>query len=149
MATIIIPDKICPHCGGNKWSVENRKNPTKAEPNRRTIRYRCIAKAVERRRKWNTVHQDRLKEYTRQRDIKRIAEGYWKTPKMQAYFRSREQHYRDTITDKYVRYLWRRDQNNREYVLTPDEINIYREHLLIHRQIKQSKNGKKDHQNRN
>ena len=141
MAVINIPDKICSHCGGTKWSVENRKNPTKAEPDRRTIRYRCVTRALERRKKWNAVHPERVKEYLCQRDVKRRAEGYWTTPKMQAYFRSREQYYRDVITDKYIRYLWRKNPEHKNHILTEEELHIYRTHLITQRQLKQLKHG--------
>ena len=148
MPTITIPDKICEHCGGNRWSVENRKKPTKAEPDKRVIRYRCAVKAVERRKIWSLTHPGYDEAYFKTRDVKRRADGYWRTPKMQAYFREREQHYRDTLTDKYIRYLWRKNPDHKHHTLTEEELHIYRTYLITSRQLKQLENGKKESNNR-
>lgn len=148
MPTLIIPDKICSHCGKNVWSVHNEKRPTKAEPDRIYTRYRCATLTQARKKKWNDKNQDYIKEYTRKRDEQRRIDGYWTTPKMQAYFRRKEKEYCEKLTDKYIRSLWRKKEEHRDIELTPENMEIYRQYLLIHRQIKQLKNGSKKSNNR-
>lgn len=143
MPVIDIPDKICSHCGGTKWAVHNEKRPLSNDPNRVYVRYRCAVLTANRRKKWNNNNQEHIKEYTRKRDIERRASGYWTTPKMQAYFRAKAKEYNQELTDYYITSLWRKKKEHRNYKLTPEEITIYRQYLLIHRQIKQLKNGKK------
>ncbi len=148
MAAINIPDKVCPHCNGTKWVVHNEKRPTVAEPDRIYIRYRCAVLSQARKKRWNEKNQDYIKTYTKERDIKRRAEGYWTTPKMQAYFRAKAKEYRDNYTDYYITTLWRKKKEHRDYILTPQEVAIYKEYLLIHRQIKTSTHGKESKTNR-
>lgn len=142
MAAVIIPDKICPHCGENRWVLHREKRPTVSNPDAIYERYRCAKQTKERRDRWNNNNQEYVKEYTKKRDIKRRAEGYWTTPKMQAYFRGKEQEYRDKLTDKYIRVLWRKNHDHRDHELTPEEMEIYRKYLITQRQLKQLNNGK-------
>jgi hypothetical protein len=48
MPTLIIPEKICSHCGGNKWYFAP-KNKT----------YECFIKVSERKMKWQNDNHDR------------------------------------------------------------------------------------------
>lgn len=58
MATLIIPERICPHCGGNKWSIDYDLRPIKKDPQRRVMRYRCANRMEERRKRWDNNHPD-------------------------------------------------------------------------------------------
>jgi hypothetical protein len=55
MPTVIIPDKICPHCGGNKWFF---RITTKKD--KKYNSYECYIKSYERKKKWQ---QDNIVKY--------------------------------------------------------------------------------------
>lgn len=63
MPTITIPNKICPHCNGTKWSVRERIGKRGI-----TYHYTCSVKAVEKAKKWKDANLDRYRE-----NIKKIA----------------------------------------------------------------------------
>jgi predicted metalloprotease len=53
MPTVIIPDKICSHCGGNKWSMKKAKN---GNLHIRT----CFNKLSENRKAWRASEKGKL-----------------------------------------------------------------------------------------
>ena len=55
MPTIIIPDKICPHCGGDKWFQSSFKSRSKyKDKDKIFIRYMCYIKVTEGNNRWKT-----------------------------------------------------------------------------------------------
>ena len=151
MATIDIPDKICSHCGGTKWKSENRKKPTKANPEKRIIRYRCAEKSAEREKRWRNNNLDKVQEYwrtfSRERNKEKTESGYWMTPKMREYYRIKAKRESDTLSSHFVRNLIVQVNNRAKSNIKlnssdiPKElVEIKRKQLLLTRQIKN--NGK-------
>ena len=70
MAIFEIPEKVCPHCGGTRWSVEPRKTGF--------VRYRCPVLAQERRKRWKANNPDRVKVHQQTNHEKRMAAQYFK-----------------------------------------------------------------------
>lgn len=54
MPTVIIPDKICSHCGGTKWFIVYEKYKTKTY-----TFYRCSEKVNEINRVWSAKNKDK------------------------------------------------------------------------------------------
>lgn len=64
MPTIIIPDKICPHCGGNKWFQSFHKSRSKyKDEDKIFIRYMCATKVAEGINKWKTNNPEKIKAF--------------------------------------------------------------------------------------
>jgi len=67
MPTIEIPDRICSHCGGITWFVSSEKTPTKDNPEKRSIKYKCKIKYSEKssrtnKRKYAALSEDEKKQ---------------------------------------------------------------------------------------
>jgi hypothetical protein len=141
MPTIDIPDKICPHCGGIRWVLENRKKPTKSDPNKRIIRYRCVIRGKERYIRWVENNPDRYKSYS---SVKK-PDGYYRTAKMKEHYRLKAKRESDTLADNFI---------YREILKSPymkglkrsdipqKLIDVTRKQLLLTRQLKQLQNEK-------
>jgi hypothetical protein len=56
MSTLIIPDKICSHCGGNNWRVWNIKHKDFISTN-----YRCVLKDKEAQKKWRENNYEKYR----------------------------------------------------------------------------------------
>lgn len=98
MATIIIPDKICSHCGGIKWRIEYRKKPTKSNPDNRTIRYRCSVQSDERSYKWVLNNPNKSKRYQKPKP-----DGYYRTPEMKERYRLKAKRESDQLADNFIK----------------------------------------------
>ena len=70
MAIVDIPARVCPHCGGTRWSME----PTKTG----FVRYRCPVLALERRKRWKEKNPERVLQHEKKHAAKRVAAGYFK-----------------------------------------------------------------------
>lgn len=70
MAIVDIPARVCPHCGGTRWSVEPKKTGF--------VRYRCPVLAQERRKRWKEKNPDRVLQHEKKYAAKRVAAGYFK-----------------------------------------------------------------------
>lgn len=57
MAKVIIPERICPHCGGNEWyvTINNKDNSV----------YRCAKRMKEYSKNRQTYHKEKIKETKR------------------------------------------------------------------------------------
>ena len=136
MPTIDIPDKICPHCGGTKWRTEYRKKPTKADPDKKLIRYRCAVKGKERHDRWAENHPDRWKSYSNRKK----PEGYYKTPKELERARLKAKRESDNLEDNYI-YRMILTRHHRDELKRSDIpqklIDLKRAQLLLTRQLKQ------------
>ena len=70
MAIVDIPARVCPHCGGTRWSVEPKKTGF--------VRYRCPVLALERRKRWKEKNPERVLQHQKKHAAKRVAAGYFK-----------------------------------------------------------------------
>lgn len=146
MPTVIIPDKICPHCGGNKWRIEYRKKPTKANPDNRAIRYRCSVQSDERSKKWSINHPEKKKEYSKNR-IQNFPEGYWRTPEMKERYRLKAKRESDQLSDNFIRnkILGKSGSLSRttlSFKDIPQElVELKRKSMQLNRQLKTQKHG--------
>jgi hypothetical protein len=70
MAIVDIPARVCPHCGGTRWSVEPKKTGF--------VRYRCPVLAQERRKRWKAKNPERVLQHLKTNAEKRVAAGYFK-----------------------------------------------------------------------
>lgn len=62
MPTVIIPDKVCPHCGGTKWRQSSFKSRSKyKDKDKIFIRYMCYVKVTEGINRWKTNNPERVK----------------------------------------------------------------------------------------
>ena len=145
MATIDIPDKICPHCGGTKWKTEYRKKPTKANPDKKVIRYRCAKKGDERNVRWKLNNPDRAREHSARHCKNRRAKGYYKTPKEQERARLKAKRESDTLADNFIyrTILSSSDMKDIKRPEIPQKlIDIKRKQLSLTRKLKQLENEK-------
>lgn len=87
MAKEIIPDKICPHCGGNEWRGYNRyghkyylcysEYRTREDEWRRINKEKCSDAT----KKWKNNHIEKIREYSttaREKDIKLLPDRFIK-----------------------------------------------------------------------
>jgi tRNA nucleotidyltransferase/poly(A) polymerase len=143
MATLIISDKICSHCGGNKWIIEYRKRPTKANPDNKTLRYRCSVKSDERSKRWKFNNPDKVKKYVQLPK----PDGYWKTPKMKEHYRLKSKRESEQLTDNFVKnkILGKSGSLAREMLsfkdITQELVEIKRKSILLNRQLKNHGNS--------
>ena len=70
MAIVDIPARVCPHCGGTRWSVEPKSTGF--------VRYRCPVLAQERRKRWKAKNPERVLQHLKTNAEKRVAAGYFK-----------------------------------------------------------------------
>lgn len=143
MPTIDIPDKICPHCGGTKWRTEYRKRPTKANPDKKVIRYRCVIRGKERSDRWTENNPDKWKSYTRRQKL----DGYWRTPKMKEYFRLKAKRESEAASDNFIKaMIMKRVEGISRSDIPQKLIDATRNHLLLTRQLNQLQNEKEKQQ---
>ncbi len=140
MPTVIIPDKICPHCNGTKWRTIVVKKATKDNPNSQYIRYRCVLKENERIVQWKLDNPVKLKIQRKRYNEGAKSRGYWSTPEIKQRFRIRDQQRRNKLSDSYLKKLWGKNPNNVQK-LTEQDLHIYRTQLLTQRQLKQLEHG--------
>lgn len=140
MPTIIIPDKICSHCGGTKWRTIIVKKATKDNPNSQYTRYRCVLKENERVVQWKLNNPSKLKMQRKKYNERAKAKGYWSTSEMKQRFRIRDQKRRDELSNIYLKKLWGKNANNIQK-LTEQDLHIYKTQLLTQRQLKQLEHG--------
>lgn len=132
MPTIDIPDRICPHCGGIRWRVEQEKRKYWVR-----TRYRCAKKIGEKHKRWSQANPEKVREYQigRKKD--------WKTPKYRKYARERSAKHSAELTDKYIKYTLRKNPIYRNATITPQMIERQRQCLKVQRQLKNLENGKR------
>ena len=144
MPTIDIPDKICSCCGGTRWKTEYRKRPTKDDPNKRIIRYRCSVKGNKRSNEWMKKNPDKVKMWYLSRDKVRTANGYWRTPKMKERHRLKAKKQSDAASDNFIKTkIMKRVEGISRSDIPQKLIDITRKHLLLVRQLNQLENEKR------
>lgn len=142
MATVIIPNKICPHCGGNRYIIEKEKRPSKSNPDYIRTRYRCVVKSNERLSKWAANNPDRVKTYQKPKP-----DGYYRTPKMKERYRLKSKRESEQLTDNFVKniLLGKSGSLAREMLSFKDIpqklVEIKRKSILLNRQLKNHGNN--------
>lgn len=148
MPTVIIPDKICSHCGDNIWYLSNSDG-----------RYRCINRQKDYKKIWTKNNKDKCKQHTKNykdkvgsshiyqlnkaRHIKWIKEH---PEKYREHQRKVYQKHIDTLSDEYLKDLI--SLNGRSEIkpqdITPELIQLKRKQLLLTRQIKNHESKKEN-----
>lgn len=117
MATIDIPDKICPHCGGIRW-VEmkyKRKRTTKVG-----VYYHCAKKLNENTKKYHkTLAGKASLKKAENTQVRKLKDYY-------------------IINNIYVQ-LYRNGVKLDRKSITQEQIQMYRESLLMQRKLKELK----------
>jgi hypothetical protein len=152
MPTIIIPDKICPHCGGNKWFKTEEKISNKHNEIKVYVRYRClirkyeIEKAIRDKIRHTEAFKNKAKvrnsnwyNKNREKAIKNVAEYHLKYPEKrkviaQRHFRKRV----EELLDYYVIGIIKRNNNLNKNNITQELIEINRKSIKLQRQLKQN-----------
>jgi hypothetical protein len=131
MPTVIIPDKICSHCGGTKWIIEkeNRKYGLRT-------RYRCAIRASERYKRWTVNHPDKVLYYSKESSKVRTECGHWKTEEYKKQQLLRYYENRDQVTDRFVKHILAHDGLLSQSDIPQNLVELKRKQLLLTRQIK-------------
>ena len=131
MPIIEIPDKICSHCGGNKWKVEVEKLKYWTR-----TRYRCPVKAGERYKRWAVKNIDKYKSYSIKTNKIRVESGYYKTENYKKQQIIRYYRERDALTDHFVRVRLANDGLLSQSEMPQELIELKRKQLLLTRTIR-------------
>lgn len=122
MAIEIIPDKICPHCGGNKWTIvirKDRPNPT----------YLCTERINNNSRKYNKLSVDSRKLKYQER----VAANYYNTSE----YREQQKKLRKThiinLSDLYIKSCIASSTNIKFKDVTIEQVIKKREEIIRHR----------------
>jgi hypothetical protein len=135
MPTVIIPDRICSHCGGTKWNIEKEKYKYGIK-----IRYRCSVRANERNKRWQLNHPDKVLYFSKKRaEIQRKSE-YWKSEKYKKQQIFRYYKDRDQVTDRFVKHRLAHDGLLSQSDIPQELIELKRKQILLTRTIRN--NGK-------
>jgi hypothetical protein len=141
MSTVVIPERICPHCGGNKWIIEkeNRNYETRN-------RYRCYFQSQERVKRWRINNPDKCKSYNLKHakinNKIKTESGYWKTDEYKKKQLLRYYHDRDQITDRFVKYKLAHDGQLSQSDIPQELVELKRKQLLLTRQIRNHEENK-------
>jgi len=142
MPTIIIPDKICSHCGGNKWCFNEKGN-----------RYQCHIKVLENhKRHYNNNKEKEIQrnlEYKKKNKEKHTAyskqyfESYRKTERYKNSLRIRGNKRSEELTDSYIKDRLFQESNRILKFNDFDQslIELKRKQLVLKRQLKTQKHG--------
>lgn len=158
MPTIDIPDKICPHCGGIRWSVRYHKK------SKNNTRYTCVVKISEvdkkyqikrleiirnsqeliekRRQRYNNYYQNN-KEKVKSSQKKYIQSEKGKK-KRRAVDKKQDVKKRKNLANVYVRKALKHHFKIPVECITDDIMNKYRIYLTSKRQLKQLENEKRE-----
>jgi len=140
MSIIDIPDKICPHCGGTRWSI--RKEKIKDEIK---YRYRCPSQENESKKrrieKIPNFYKDLYKRRGKELRNKYVSRGYFQSEKYKNRESKRVKKQRDNLTDTYIKSLILNDINR--LVINASEIplnlvELKRKQIQLYRQLKQN-----------
>jgi hypothetical protein len=129
MPKVIIPDKICPHCGGNIWYISKTTNICYLKVQKKYLKYRNIPENKEKQKKLVKIYQtskegkESLKR-AKNKQSKRLTDYYIKNLMYIHFYR----HHGTTIDRK---------------TITPEMIDKYRQGLKAKRQLRQLKNENK------
>lgn len=143
MAIIDIPDKICPHCGGIRWSIRKEIIKDKIK-----YRYRCPNQEAESKRirieKTPNFYKDLYKRRGKEVRNKYVLLRYFQSEKYKNRENKRVKKQRDDLTDTYIKSLILRDINRS--IINASEvplnfIELKRKQIQLYRQLKQNANN--------
>jgi len=161
MPTIDIPDKICPHCGGTRWTVTVLKSNG-------YVSHVCFYRLAENRKKWRATEKGKelTLMYAKTDSRKRILEKYnakQSSKDLKAKL-ARNKYHRDKLNDPEKLKACKNKTYNKSVIKLADWIirkylvqyetclkvsdipqwltELKRKELLLTRQIKNKKNGK-------
>jgi len=112
MAIVDLPNRVCPHCGGTRWSMEPKKTGF--------VRYRCPVLAQERRKRWKAKNPERVLQHEKTHAEKRVAVGYFKKRRQLIKEQSiinQQLNSKNMATNSYF-YNWRDIQRMKELIRT-------------------------------
>lgn len=122
MPKVIIPDKICPHCGGNEWFVSYVKKSN----GELRVKYSCMTNVRKANKTFNEKNSETIK-------LKRLKGGQYHNLTLK-----REKQNRDNLSDGYVRVRVARSLNKSCKCVTSEEIKNKREELIKMREYKKN-----------
>lgn len=120
MPKVVIPDKICPHCGGNEWFISY---PKRKDGTVRT-KYSCLVRMYEAKERYNKKHSDELK------ILRRKGGKYYKKT------RERDNKYIKNLSDSYVKARAAASLGKKYKDVTLEEIQNKREEIIKIREYK-------------
>jgi hypothetical protein len=128
MPIIIIPEKICKHCGGNEWRAFHYKYKGEMK-----TYHSCAIRLREKQKEYWKSHPEYLKKY------------HHTTKGKEALERARKKE-RDTLSNNYLRNQLYVILHHHGYKLdrksvTQDQIDKYRQSLTAKRTLQKIKNG--------
>ena len=140
MPTIIIPDKICPHCGGDKWFQSSFKSRSKyKDKDKIFIRYMCYIKVTEGNNRWKTNNPERVKAIKKAHRVKnpertKQLESSYKRRYYQKYNRKHV----DSLSEKYVKKLLTNYTSLKPSDINQELVELKRKSIKLQRQLKQN-----------
>ena len=151
MPSVIIPDKICPHCGGNKWFKTEEKIKNKHNEIKVYTRYRCIVYKYEIDNAFRNKikHTDAFKKkvklrntnwYNKNREkaIKDVTNYQLKNPEKRKVIAQRHCKKRtENLLDYYIIGIIKRNNNLNKSDISQELIEINRKSIQLQRQLKQ------------
>lgn len=162
MPTVIIPEKICSHCGGNKYMMTKQKHNGKIY-----IKYQCLVKREEKRTIWRKSNPDKIKEQSKRAYAKYYNTDKWKATNSAYIEKNREKInatnklWRDNsekyrikvkrkadkmireLSDQYIKLTLTRRSGIAYSEVTPELIEIQRKSLKLQRELNLTNYGKK------
>lgn len=133
MPVIIIPERICKHCGGNKWYTYNGINK---------ITYSCVLRVQETATK---NYKENKKKYSEtkanwaknNREKTRLNNRkYYKSEKGKNYKRKQYKKYSENLETTYVKTVLSHHGNIQYKDITPELLDLKRKQLILYRTIK-------------
>jgi len=141
MSTVIIPERVCSHCGGNKWIIEKETRKYWVR-----TRYRCYLQSQERVKKWRTNNPDKYKSYgLKDSEVNgkvKTEYGYWRTEEYKKKQLLRYYENRDQITDRFIKHALARKTSLSQSDIPQDLIELKRKQLLLIRELKNHEENK-------
>lgn len=149
MATVIIPDKICPHCNGTKWRVEYDAAPTKANPEKLRVRYRCSIKAYEKTERWRANHPNHVREWGIGSTRGRVPNPQYNQEKYRQRHKAQDKRDCKNLTDRYIKLILTDSYKSviKGSDIPLELIELQRNSLKLKRQLKTQKHGKSNKNN--
>jgi phage tail sheath gpL-like len=137
MSRVIIPDRICSHCGGTKWIIEkeNRKYGV-------ITRYRCAIKASERYKRWEINNPDKVSHYSKQVNKRKTESGYWKTEEYKKKQLLKYYKDRDQVTDRFVKHRLAHDGSLSQSDIPQELVELKRKQILLIRELRNHEENK-------
>lgn len=155
MPNVIVPDKICPHCGGNKWYHDAKRNVyycyVKQQDKRKAYLATPEAKAMVKNSvyKHRLANKEKVAKYYKERyeknkeEYKINSHKYRQTEKGKAALKRAKNKQSENLTDYYIvnsyyvnAYIVDDVKINRKDV-TKEHIEIQRKSIQLKRQLKQ------------